>query len=387
MSTNQIESTQDSSATSGRWKAFITPTCILLAGVLLFLSVSFGWDRWESGRAQQTTDDAYIRGDVTPVSTKVSGIVSEVLVTDYQKVHEGDVLLRIEDTDYVSQVAQAKAAVLAAEAALTINLKQRDLQRARSDKARIGIDQAKSQMDAAQAGRDAVAPDLTRAKSELQRQQLLLAAQASTAQRFETIAAEEGRYEAIAKSRDADLLTAKVAIDSSQSALVAERRSEDVVGSQRLALDADLQRARAALMLAESNLEHTIIRAPADGMVGERQARKGQYVGPGSQVIPFVEDRVWIVANFRETQLAKIRVGDSATLSIDQFPSKELTGKVIAVAPASGSQFALLPPDNATGNFTKVAQRVPVRIALDDSSLVSQLRPGLSVQVKIHTTR
>ena len=150
---------------------------------------------------------------------------------------------------------------------------------------------------------------------------------------------------------------------------------------------ADLHAKQAGLAVAQVNLGYTKILAPADGTVGERQVRPGQLVSPGTQVITFVENARWVQANFRETQLTNIRIGDTAEIRIDVYPGQVIQGRVLQIAPASGSQFALLPPDNATGNFTKVVQRVPVKIGLNDSALTSQLRPGLSVVVKVRTRK
>ena len=176
-------------------------------------------------------------------------------------------------------------------------------------------------------------------------------------------------------------------LSSSESAVQAERRGLDVLNSQELLLVADLRGREAALAVAQVNLGYTKIYAPADGTVGERQVRPGQLVSPGTQVIPFVDVTKWVQANYRETQLTNVKVGDSAEIRIDEYPGQTIHGKVIEIAPASGSQFSLLPPDNATGNFTKVVQRIPVKIGLDDASLAARLRPGLSVIATVRTRR
>ena len=174
---------------------------------------------------------------------------------------------------------------------------------------------------------------------------------------------------------------------SNELAVEAERRSLAVLESQELQLVADLHAREAALTVAQVNLGYTRIVAPADGAVGERQVRPGQLVSPGTQVLSFVAGTPWVQANFRETQLTNIKVGDAVDVRIDVFPSDVIGGRVLEIAPASGSQFALLPPDNATGNFTKVVQRVPVKIALEGSTLATQLRSGLSAVVTVRTTR
>src|SRR5208337_2957223 len=174
---------------------------------------------------------------------------------------------------------------------------------------------------------------------------------------------------------------------SSELAAEAERRQKIVLESQEMQLAADLRAKQASLVVAQVNLGYTKISAPADGSVGERQVRPGQMVSPGTQVIPFIDRARWVQANYKETQLTNVKVGDAAEISIDQFPGKVFRGKVIEIAPASGSQFALLPPDNATGNYTKVVQRIPVKIAFDDTAIATTLRPGLSVTATVRTRR
>jgi len=188
-------------------------------------------------------------------------------------------------------------------------------------------------------------------------------------------------------SREADLQQAKTVLLSNELGVETERRSKSVLESQELQLVADLHAKEAALTVARVNLGYTKIAAPADGSVGERQVRPGQLVSPGTQVIAFVSNIKWVQANYRETQLTNVKVGDPADLRIDEYPGKVFHGKVIEIAPASGSQFALLPPDNATGNFTKVVQRVSVKIAFEDSNVATTLRPGLSVVATVRTKR
>jgi membrane fusion protein (multidrug efflux system) len=308
-----------------------------------------------------------------------------VKVNDYQQVHKGDLLVQLDDDDYKAQLAQAAAGVEAAKAAVENNRRQRELQDAKIERALAGIDQAQAQITAAESGKDAVQADVTRTRAERVRQEALLKASSTTQQNVEKAVADEERFSAQYASRDADLTQARTLLRSNELAAEAERRSKAVLESQDIQLVADLHAKEAALEVARVNLGYTQILAPADGTVGERQVRAGQLVSPGTQVVPFVENTRWVAANFRETQLTNIKVGDPAEIRIDTYPGRSFKGKVLEIAPASGSQFALLPPDNATGNFTKVTQRVPVKIALDDSSLTSQLRPGLSAVVTVRT--
>jgi len=370
-----------------KWQKYVTPFVVVLLALAVLITVTRDWNAWEGGKIEQITDDAYVRGDLTPLSTKVAGIVRAVDVADYQQVHKGDLLVELQDDDYQAQVDQAKAAVGAARAGIEENLRQRQLQDTRIAKALAGIDQAKAQIAAAEAGKDAVQAELIRARSERKRQEGLYQTHSTTEQNEETAVAAEGNLSAQFASRDADLHQAQSMLRSSELAAEAERRSKVVLESQETQLQADLRARQANLAAVEVNLGYSKIYAPDDGTVGERQVRPGQLVSPGTQVISFVALTKWVQANYRETQLTNVKIGDAAELRIDEYPGQLIRGKVVEIAPASGSQFALLPPDNATGNFTKVVQRIPVKIALDDTTFAAKLRPGLSVNATVRTAR
>jgi membrane fusion protein (multidrug efflux system) len=368
-----------------RWKSYITPIFVVLLALAVLITITRNWNAWEGDKAEQVTDDAYVRGDLTPLSTKVAAIVRAVNVADYQKVHKGDLLVDLQDDDFRAQVDQAKAAVEAARAGIEENLRQRQLQDTRIAKALAGIDQAKAQIAAAQAGKEAVQAQLVRARSERKRQEGLYQTHSATEQTLEAAVANEGNLSAQLASRDADINQAQTMERSSELAAEAERGSKAVLESQASQLQADLHAKQASLAAVQVNLGYTKIYAPDDGTVGERQVRPGQLVSPGTQVISFVALTKWVQANYRETQLTNVKVGNPAELRIDEYPGERIRGKVIEIAPASGSQFALLPPDNATGNYTKVVQRIPVKIALDDPTLATRLRPGLSVVATVRT--
>jgi membrane fusion protein (multidrug efflux system) len=369
----------------GRWRRFGTPILVVMMALAIGVTITRNWNAWEGGRIEQVTNDAYVRRDITPLSTKVAGLVREVKVADYQRVSKGDELVRLADEDFQAQVAQAAAAVDAANAAIENNRRQQALQDTRIMRALAGIDQAHAQIVAAQAGRHAVEADLSRTRSERSRQEALFSVQSATQQRVESAVADEERFAAQATSRDADLAQARTLLRSNELAAEAERRSQAVLESQNRQLVADLHAKEAALAAARVNLSYTRIVAPADGTVGERRVRPGQLVSPGTQALSFVDGTAWVQANFRETQLTNISAGDPVEVRIDVYPGTVIRGKVLEIAPASGSQFALLPPDNATGNFTKVVQRVPVKVALDDVPLTSTLRSGLSAVVTVRT--
>ena len=370
-----------------RWQSYITPIVVVILALAVLITITRNWNAWEGGKVEQVTDDAYVRGDLTPLSTKVSGIVRSVNVADYQQVHKGDLLVALQDDDFRAQVDQANAAVAAALAGIEENLRQRQLQDARIAKALAGIDQARAQIAAAEAGKEAVQAELIRARSERKRQEGLYQTHSTTQQSLEAAVAAEGSLSGQFASRDADLNQAQTMLRSSGLAAEAERRSKAVLESQEMQLQAELRAKQANLATATVNIGYTKIYAPADGTVGERQVRPGQLVSPGTQVISFVALTKWVQANFRETQLTNVKVDDPAEPRIDQYPGQLIRGKVIEIAPASGSQFALLPPDNATGNFTKVVQRIPVKIALEDSTFATKLRPGISVVATVRTRR
>lgn len=371
--------------TSWEWPKYATPISVLLLAAAVLITLTRNWNAWEGSGIEQITDDAFVRGDLTPLSTKVAGIVRSVKVSDFQSVHAGDLLVELQDDDYQAQLAQASAAVEAAKAAIENNRRQRELQDSRIQRALAGIDQAKAQITAAEAGISAVQADVVRTQEERAREESLLATQAATKQKVEAAIADEQRFAAQEASRKADLEQAKTALRSNEIAVESERRTKAVLESQEQQLVADLHAKEASLAVAKINLGYTKIPAPADGTVGERQVRPGQLVSPGTQVLTFVAETKWVQANYRETQLTNMKVGDPAEIRVDLYPGKVFRGKVLEIAPASGSQFALLPPDNATGNFTKVVQRIPVKIAFDDANLASHLRPGLSVVANVRT--
>jgi len=374
-------------AAKPKWLSYLTPIAVLLLAAALIITLTRNWNAWEGGRIDQVTDDAYVRGDLTPLSTKVPGIVSSVHVSDYQQVHKGDLLVELEDKDYQAQADQANAAIAAARAAINNNLRQRELQDAKIAKALEGIDLAKAEIAAAQAGKEAIQAGLTRARLERKRQEALYESHSTTQQKVEAVVADEESLTAQLASREADLAQARTGLRSSELSADAERLGKAVLISQKMQLQADLRAKQASHAAALVNLGYTKIYSPGDGTVGERQVRPGQLVSPGTQVISFVENTKWIQANYRETQLTNVKVGDLAEIRVDKYPDQTIRGKVIDIAPASGSQFALLPPDNATGNFTKVVQRITVKIGLDDANMAAKLQPGLSVTATVRTRR
>ena len=283
--------------------------------------------RGKAAKSEQVTDDAYVRGDLTPLSTKVAGIVRAVHVSDYQQVRKGDLLVELQDNDYQAQVDQANAGVAAAKAAIYNNLRQRELQDARIAKALAGIDQAKAQIAAAQAGKEVIEAGLVRARSERKRQEALYQTHSTTQQKLEAVVADEESLTAQLASREADLAQARTGLRSSELSAEAERLTKNVLLSQEVQLQADLRAKQASLAAASVNLGYTKIYSPGDGTVGERQVRPGQLVSPGTQVISFVDVTKWVQANYRETQLTNVKVGDPAEIRIDAYPGQSHSGQ------------------------------------------------------------
>lgn len=433
---------KETSAKRGiNFKKFIPVLVLLLAAGILF-GIAGGWNRFVGGGSTQRTDDAFLRADITPLSTRVSGTVAQVAVTDYQRVKAGDLLVQLKDDDFKAQVAQAEAGVAAAQAALENNAKQKELQTSRimqaqagveaagaeiaqtgaaieaaqSDVAngQAGVDAAQAKIPDAQAAVEAAQADAERTLLERRRQEALLELGSATKQKVEQVVADQQRFAAIVDSRKAELAQTRAMLDSRRAELgkaraqVSLRKAEqqqaraqlssrsaeldaqikqvEVLDTQEQQLQADLNGKQEALKVAQTNLDYTRIVAPTDGMVGERKVRIGQLVSPGTQVISLVENTIWVQANYEETQLTHVAKGDSAEITVDTFPGVVLRGHVEEIAPASGSQFALLPPDNATGNYTKIVQRIPVKIVLDPNpDLAQRLRPGMSVIARINT--
>jgi len=368
-------------------RVIIVPAITLGVAAILLFTIRGCWTSWEGGGAQQRTDDAYVRADMTPLSTRVSGTVRKVEVEDFTSVKPGQLLVQLDDEDYQAVLAEARAALAGAQATLEDNQSAKRIQDAKIQNAETVIAQATAAINAAKAGIAAVQSDVERTGLERKRQEALLVSKAATHQQVELAIAEADRFTGMLASHQAELERAQAAVASSRSLLESEKRQRAALDTRDNLYRADIQAKQAAIIVAQVNLGYTQIVAPTAGAVGERHVQEGQLVAPGMQVVDLVKGDVWIQANLKETQLTNIRQGDVADIKIDAFPGVVLHGKVVEIAPASGSQFALLPPDNATGNYTKVVQRLPVKIALDPGHpLQGKLRPGFSVVVKIHTS-
>ena len=321
-------------------------------------AADFGYGYLTTGRYLESTDDAYVKADSTIIAPKVSGYIAEVLVSDNQPVKTGQLLARIDDRDFEAALAQARADVDASEAAV------------RNLDAQIALQHPLIQQGTADvAGAEAT---LKFAQEEQARYDGLMKTGSGTIQR--------------AQQTDAALREKTAQLQHGKSGLLAAQKKVDVLTTERAKAAAQVDRARAVERQMALNLSYTKITAPVDGTVGARSLRVGQFVQAGTQLMAVVPlDAVYVVANFKETQLTHVRNGQPVEIRIDSFHSTKLKGHVDSLSPASGLEFALLPPDNATGNFTKIVQRVPVKIVLDDRNLTGLLRPGMSAEPTVNT--
>jgi len=335
---------------------------ILLTGAALVAftgAVWYGYDYWTVGQYLVSTDDAYIKADNTTISPKVSGYVSGVLVGDNERVKAGQILARIDDRDFRVALDQAQADVAAAKAAIASKQAQLDVQQTviNAAKATVGVDEATA----------------------------TFAAQEN--KRYTDLASTGYGSVQNAQQAQSRIASAQAAILRDSANLASAVKQVDLLKAEIVQADAALARAQALQSHAELNLSYTTITAPIDGIVGNRTLRTGQYVQAGTQLMSLVPATgAYVIANYKETQLTDVREGQAVDIEVDTFPGRPVHGHVDSIAPASGQEFALLPPDNATGNFTKIVQRVPVKIVLDGADNPSiALRPGMSVIPTIAT--
>ena len=338
---------------------WIGTTVTLLVALLGIGVVLYAWQLPPFTSAIESTDNAYVRGQTTVVSPQTSGYVAQVPMQDFQRVRAGDVLARIDDRIYRQRVEQARATLAGQQASLANSAQTRRSREATVLAQEAGVANARAQLARAQADMDRV--DVLVAEGSV-----------SLRERDQTRAA---------------LRQAQAAVEQARAASEIARQDVRSVGVNRAGLEAAVESARAALQLAEIDLANTVIRAPNDGRLSEVGVRAGQYVTAGTQLMFLVPDRLWIIANYKEAQTAGMAPGQPVSFRVDALGKARLTGRVERLAPAAGSEFAVLKPDNATGNFVKVAQRISVRIAIDpDQQGVERLRPGMSVETRVDTT-
>jgi membrane fusion protein, multidrug efflux system len=336
------------------WRAVIF---LLAVGALVLITTR--WNRWESNARTQTTDDAYTQADLTPVAAKVSGYVTSMPVQDFERVHAGQLIVQIDQRDYIAAVNQITASINAASATIEALKAQRSLQSAN--------------VEAAKATIAATSANVDQNERDLARQKRLLETGSSSTEATEKLQTTRAQLAAQLQQNRAQELAAS--------------RQLEVLAAQQSQAEAALAAQQANLELAKLNLGYTSIVAPQDGVIGQRQVKPGQFVPVGGQVTVLSPlPNVWVIANYKETQLTHMVAGQKAAIRVDTFPGRTMRGHVLAFAPGSGQVFSLLPPDNATGNFTKVVQRVAVKILIDDADgLADRLRPGLSVEATVET--
>jgi len=330
----------------------------VLAALVLYFCFTH-WNRWEGDARYQTTDDANLATDLTPLSAQVAGYVQSVPVQDYAHVRAGQLIVQINADTYRAMAAQAAAQAASAAAQIATVQAQRPL---------LQANQA-----AAQAVAAATSATLAQSARDVARQYRLLSTGSSSQEALERVQTAHAQ------------LVAQLAQNRAEADAVG--RQIDLLTSQQKQAEAALAAANAALQLADIDLGDTRIVAPTDGVISQRQVLPGQFIAAGTQVTTLAAlPRIWVIANYKETSLTHVVIGDRATVTVDSFPGYRLRGHVVAISPASGSVLALLPPDNATGNFTKIVQRIAVKIAIDDpAGLAGRLLAGMSAVPTIDT--
>jgi membrane fusion protein (multidrug efflux system) len=327
-----------------------------IACLLMGFASTWGVEYWQTGRFEEATDNAYMRGDITSLAPRVAGYITRINVEDNAAVKAGDLLFTIDDRDYRARLAQTEANLAAARARLANNRAEHDLQQA-------VIAQVDAQRQAA------VASQLL-AERNLSRVLNLVRTQATSQAQVDVMQAQRDQ--------------ANSAVMAAEAALAAQRRRLAVIAAQKQAAEAAIAQATAARDLVRIDLRNTEVRAPIDGVIGNRQVRLGRYVTPGQALIDIVPVAdIWVVANFKETQLEHMKIGQPVRISVDGFSDVKIKGVVASFAPGSGSAFSLLPADNATGNFVRVVQRIPVKIRLSSNPMPGRLVPGLSARVAV----
>lgn len=313
---------------------------------------------YQTGRWLESTDNAYLRADIAAITPRVAGEIIEVAVTDNQAVKKGDVLVRIDPRDYQARLNTSQARLAEIKAALVSNERAQAMRQAMVEEAQAAVASATA--------------ELQRSSKDFARAQQLVKDGVAT----------EARLESATASNSA----AQAGVARSQAGLVVAQRQVEATVAEHARLEAQVLAAQSAVELAKIDLEATTQRAPADGLVGNLSAHIGERVAPGRRLLSLVSGAVWVEANYKETQLTHVAVGQPAQVHVDAFPDQSIPAEVQSLAPASGAEFALLPPNNATGNFTKIVQRVPVKLTLKLApEWVHKLRAGMSVESSINT--
>jgi len=347
---------------------------ILIFAVLIIVGTTYGVYKYVHSLSHEGTDDAQIEKNMNPIIPRVTGYVTKVYVKDNQFVKKGDTLFTIDNKDYLVKVADAEAAIIAAEG---------NYAAAKADigSALANISVSESNVKSAGGNIESAKIRLTRATNDYERYNNLYKNRSITKQQFEQ--AEATKLEAESQLR---ILQQQEKASSYQKSVIIAK--SNVSNKQTEVAAANINRAKTALDAAKLNLDYTVVTASIDGQVSKINIQPGQLVQPGQSLFYIINnEEVWVIANFKETQLNKMVIGQKVTLKVDAFPDTEFEGTLTSFSPATGSRFSLLPPDNATGNFVKTIQRLPVKISLDknnDAQKVSLLRPGMNVDVDVH---
>lgn len=360
--TTPAAATADEPVAPQRWAPQARPRLVNVIVIVIVIAaiaaILYAWQLPPFGGRYEQTDNAYVRGQTTIISPQVAGYVADVPAQDFQHVKAGDVLVRIEDSIYSAKVAQARANVLSQVASLDNSTQAQRSREANELAEDASIANAQAQ--------------LTKVRADMRRVDALVShGWVTTRDRDQQVAA---------------LRAAEAQLRQARAAREIGRQDVRTVIVGRAGLSANVEAAKAQVRLAEVDLDHTVIRAPQDGQLSEVGVRRGQYVTSGTQLMFLVPKTLWVTANFKEAQTRNMRVGQPASFTVDALGKSRLKGRVESLAPAAGSEFAVLRPDNATGNFVKVAQRIAVRIRIDpDQPLADRIRPGMSVVARIDT--
>ena len=420
----------------------LIPLFVLVATVFLVILYASDWKLWDGQLPVEATNDAYVRADVTPLSTKVSGTVSKVLINDFDQVKKGQLLVELRNDDFIARANQAESLYKTAVENITTIGKQIEVQTEKIESARLAtsigvqdvtratatvgstsaslqaarsnLEQARAEKAQASARLKADEAVALRAVQERQRQTALFAEKASTQQTIEQVVADDDRQKSIVEAdkeeirRLDNLIAARTSeitkleedlkssrashtqsydqLASRDAQLLAERKERDVLTDELKEAESLAKASKAAWQEALVELDYTRIVAPVDGVLSERRVRAGQQVNAGTQVVTIVSSVPWVIASYRETQMRKIAVGEKAEVSVDALGGLVLKGEVQSLSPASEAQFALLPPDNPSGNFTKITQRVPIKIVLNaNQKSLPRLKSGMTVMAKVWT--
>jgi membrane fusion protein (multidrug efflux system) len=415
------------------------PVFLFAMAGLLFYLISGSWTMWQNKTAIKT-DDAYVRADIAPLSTKVAGIVNRTAVTDFESVKAGQTLVILKNDEYKAHLDQSQASLRQSQIKVSDMKERKEQQAARVSQAQTaldnslavvresenGINEARAAVDEAQANIegsaatllqsqaavDAATSDLTRVAIDKERQENLFANESTTHAKVEQVTNEHARAVANLVAQKAALTRtraemaarraelskakqhllnayterdkAKLSVQSHRDDLIVQQKQLALLDGEEQSLASDVVSKKAAIVASRAEYDYTVIQAPQDGIVGELKVKPGQLVAAGTQVISLISSSPWIIANYRETQLGNVKVGDKASISIDALGQKQFHGHVESIAPASGAQFSLLPADNASGNFTKITQRIPVKIVFDETAeTLAQIKPGMSVEATI----